>query len=151
MRRRRNRPSDSVPASPSVTTYRRRPALIQVYPPKRVLIDLRQFEDRRRYHPLREMQAAGVLDRREARMIIERDKRSDRMRRDRRYDLNPLDRFKDYMPSFRLGFKFPDKVVKCVRRQQRREVIFALKKRGKGSRALRRRRDEFSDISCKRT
>lgn len=116
------------------------PPLIRVYPPRRVLIDLRPFEDRRQYHPLRKLREAGVLTRREARSIIERDRRSWEKR----------NRPSDFMPSFRLGFRIPDKVVRCVKRQRRKEVLFALRKTGKGSAAPRRRRDEYSEISCKR-
>lgn len=45
-------------------------------------------------------------------------------------------------------FNVPEKVAVCVRRKERREVLFALKKRGKGSRS-RRLRNEFSDVSCR--
>lgn len=47
-------------------------------------------------------------------------------------------------------FKFnkPHNVAVCVRRQRRKEVLFALKRNGKGSRS-RRRRNAYSDISCR--
>lgn len=152
MRRRRSRPNDPL-STLAPPTYSPRKALIQVYPPKRALIDLRTFEDRRRFHfnRINESLSAGVLDRVEARRIIERMSRMEKLRRDRRYARDPSQRFKDFMPSMRLGFMIPEKVVKCIRRKNRREVIFALNKQGKGSRSFRRRRDEFSDISCKRT
>lgn len=41
--------------------------------------------------------------------------------------------------SPRLEIRVPEKVRFCVRRKERREVIFALRKTGKGSRARRQR------------
>lgn len=46
-------------------------------------------------------------------------------------------------------FKMPEKVALCVRRKSRREVLFALRKTGKGSRMVKRRRNRYSEISCK--
>lgn len=46
-------------------------------------------------------------------------------------------------------FKFavPEKVTVCVRRKQRREVLFAKRKTGKGAKA-RRRRNYYTAIHC---
>lgn len=49
--------------------------------------------------------------------------------------------------SHRVGFAVPKKVAICIRRKQRREVILALGKGGKGARA-RRRRNRWSDVDC---
>jgi len=65
---------------------------------------------------------------------------SERPRRSNRY--NP------FMLSGDLGFINPQKVIRCVRRKMRREVIFALDKQRKGSGSKRRRRNEYSSISC---
>lgn len=46
-----------------------------------------------------------------------------------------------------LAFKHPPHVAICVRRKQRREVLFALKKTRKGAGA-KRKRNFWSDISC---
>lgn len=49
------------------------------------------------------------------------------------------------------GLKFPDptgRVVICVRRKQRREVLFAKKKTRAGARARARRRNWYSNIGC---
>lgn len=39
-------------------------------------------------------------------------------------------------------------VLVCVRRKQRREVIFAKRKAGKGARTRRRRRNYYSNVRC---
>lgn len=46
-------------------------------------------------------------------------------------------------------FRYPERVIECVKRKVRREVMFSLpkRKRRKGAGA-RRRRDEWSDIHC---
>lgn len=48
----------------------------------------------------------------------------------------------------RVGFSFPQFVIRCVRRKIRREVLFGLKRTRKGSRAGRRRRDFWSGVHC---
>lgn len=46
------------------------------------------------------------------------------------------------------GFTIPKKVALCVRRKQRRSVLFAMERTGKGSRSRVRRRNEWSDVKC---
>lgn len=53
-----------------------------------------------------------------------------------------------YVPDV-FRFNMPNKVAICVRRQKRREVLFALKRTGKGSRVRKRRRNDYSDVSCR--
>lgn len=90
---------------------------------------LRQYEDRRLYHP------------------------------DRRRLLRPAVTFsgsnyalrsspsKSRRVPFGVGFVAPRRVVVCVRRKQRREVLFAVG--GAGSRKMRRpRRNEYSNVRC---
>lgn len=48
----------------------------------------------------------------------------------------------------KLRFAVPKDVGVCVRRKSRREVLFALRKTGKGARS-RRRRNEWSGVTCK--
>lgn len=50
--------------------------------------------------------------------------------------------------SHRLGFDQPVHVVRCVRRKQRREVLFAKRRTRKGSGA-RRHRNQWSNVHCK--
>jgi len=48
-----------------------------------------------------------------------------------------------------LAFREADRTVVCVRRQQRKEVMFAMRKAGRGGRFNRRRRRSFqSEIKC---
>lgn len=47
----------------------------------------------------------------------------------------------------RVRFDLPERVAKCVRRKERREVMFAKRKTRKGA-GSRRRRDWWSDVSC---
>lgn len=48
----------------------------------------------------------------------------------------------------RLTYSDPRKVAVCVRRHTRREVLFALKRTGKGARAHRRKWNENSEVRC---
>lgn len=51
---------------------------------------------------------------------------------------------------FPVGIRFADprRTLICVRRKQRKEVLFAKRKTGKGARARHRRRNYFSEVSC---
>lgn len=82
-----------------------------------------EYEDRRRYHPEGRYRppAAAIRD---ARRLIAG-------------------------PAHTIGFKQPNRVLLCQRRHQRREVLHALQRTGKGSRARTRRRSYWSDVSCK--
>lgn len=86
--------------------------------------DLRPFEDRRQFHPLKHQAPPAVKKQRSARRIV-----------------NP------YQDHFR--FARPRQLPLCERRQRRKEVLFAKRLTGKGSRARIRRRTEFSNVSCR--
>lgn len=45
------------------------------------------------------------------------------------------------------GFRVPNAVNVCIRRKQRKEVLFALRKTGRGAGAPRRR-NRWSDVRC---
>lgn len=105
----------------------------QILRPK---VTLTLIEDRRRFHPLGKAAPAAVISRRDQRRIVEKVKDVSRY-------AGPL-----AMPVARLGFAVPSKVAVCVRRKQRREAIFAFGRAGKGAAAKRRRRSEFTNISC---
>lgn len=45
------------------------------------------------------------------------------------------------------SFQDPRRVMICVRRKSRREVLFAIRKTGKGARS-RKRRNEWSNVKC---
>lgn len=54
-------------------------------------------------------------------------------------------KLKNLIPTA-LGFEVPKKVAICVRRKQRKEVLFAKQKTGRGS--ARPKRNQWSDIKC---
>lgn len=91
---------------------------------------VRAIEDRRTFHPLRELRPARATRRASARTVVSPAKLAGRF------------------PPTGLSFSVPRDVAVCVRRKTRREVIFAFKKAGKGSRARKRRRNAFSDKRC---
>lgn len=133
--RRRNRTAYRPPHVVSPPLYQ--PRIEIVRPRIRPRINLRVIEDRRTFHPEQKFRPAATLSRRDQRRLVEKAR-----------DVSKQG------PSFfeprTLGFAVPEKVARCVRRNQRREVILALNLGGKGARAPRRRRDQYSEISCKR-
>lgn len=99
-------------------------------------LDLRVFEDRRLYAPNLNKWPKRIIRRATLpARIIERP-------RDPRRVLAKTS-------ISRLGMEFhaPKRVVLCVRRKQRREVIIALKHAGKGARS-RKHRNEWSNVKC---
>lgn len=88
---------------------------------------VRQLEDRRQFHPSRSLRPAGAMSR-AARSLVE-----------------PA-----AVGSRTPGLKFadPEKVSRCVRRKDRREVLFAKRLTRKGAGASHRRRNWFSAIGC---
>lgn len=121
---RRSRGRSSVPSVPS---YRppSPPRFEVVRPRVYPVLNLRVIEDRRTFHPLRELRPALTFSRRDQRRIVEKAKAV------------PAP-YRDPFPSLKLGFAVPKKVALCVRRKQRREAIFAFNKQGKGAKAPRR-------------
>lgn len=87
---------------------------------------LLEIQDRRTWHPQRTFRPAVSLSGNRTRMVVS-DARG----------LSP-----------RVRFDASHRVVVCVRRKQRKEVMFALRKTGKGAKA-RRRRNRFSDMECR--
>lgn len=104
---------------------------------------LSELEDRRLYYPDRARPARGLSKGATVIGISPVPQRS-RNKGDRKSAAKLLSRVID---TFK--FSSPKSVALCVRRHKRREVLFALKRSGKGSRSRRRRRNEFSDVSCR--
>jgi len=98
---------------------------------------LREIQDRRQFHPDRPYAPAGVFSGVYQRKIIDRPVRAPN---------GFLSPSVDIAPG-RFGFAVPEKVAICVRRKRRREVLFARRGTGKGSRA-RRKYNYFSTINC---
>lgn len=90
------------------------------------------IEDRRRFEPV-DTFPKGKFHR-SARLVVHPNK-------------NNKSAAKGTVPS-RVKFAVPREVAMCVRRKQRREILFAMRRTGKGSRAKRRRRTFYSNISC---
>lgn len=94
--------------------------------------NLRVIEDRRTHHPL------GVF----------RPAKSFGPRSDTRVVARSSSRPFQISQGFR--FAVPERVVVCVRRQRRKEVLHALGRAGSGAGRKRKRRNWMSSISCKR-
>lgn len=94
-------------------------------------------EDRRLFHPLDDVRPAKGLSKFASQITVTPYKRN----RVRPKAAPTPDVFR---------FNAPVKVAVCVRRKTRREVLFALKRTGKGSRRRRRRRNYYSEVSCAR-
>lgn len=93
---------------------------------------LKLIEDRRTYHPSGPVRPARS-PRRWNHVLQERpSRRSSRSR--------PM--------LGQISFRGPESILVCVRRQRRREVIFAKSLRGKGSRSRTRKRSYYSQIGC---
>lgn len=95
-----------------------------------LLPDLRLLEDRREFYPERRRPARGLFSD-SADVVVATPRRRS-----------------DMSVPFRLAFRRAPEVAICVRRKQRREVMFAYNRTGKGSRSFRRRRNEYSDVRC---
>lgn len=102
-------------------------------PVKVARFDRTLVEDRRRYHPLKKFQAARTFSGRAA----------------AGFKVSGRDSRKNHVVPAGLRFAVPERVLICNRRKERREVIFATGKVGRGRRK-QPRRTPFSEISCKR-
>lgn len=108
-----------------------------IYRPVSVLSD-----DRRAFHPdhaFRPVFSPIVRDR----DVIER---YSRVRRGEGPPPRPLKEY-GFGGVSRFGFRSPRQVSLCVRRHRRREVLFAMRKTGRGARSVRRR-NYWSDVKC---
>lgn len=88
---------------------------------------VRALEDRRRFHPLRSLRPPAAVQRSDRRLV----------------ETKPATRFGGLF-----SFAVPPRVAICVRRKERREVLFARRKMRKGAGA-QRRRNKWSDVSCR--
>lgn len=107
--------------------------------PSRLLRDmaassvLRMIEDRRQYHPLQFF--------RPARKISGHPVSPVRIRK------APPRKGEAFL-AHRLNFAEPNRTLICVRRKQRKEVLHALKKVGRGRGRGAKRRNWYSNIGC---
>lgn len=121
-RRRRQRPSQSAPQAPaSVVRLRMRVPL--------------ELGDRRVFHPAGPLRPAFSFRRGDRRIIIKQSSAAAPKRNDTYSD-------------WRVAFAVPRNVGVCVRRKQRKEVLHALKRVGKGSGGGRHRWNYWSGVNC---
>lgn len=145
--RRRNRNS-----SPTVSSTARRDVrnitnaiheslLAPVFSP---VTSLRLYEDRRLWHPEGRYAPARSFSRSRHRLREVAPSRVSEARRSRSVsNMSSL-------PVHRIGFERPERVLICVRRKMRREVLFARRKTGRGVKRRRPRFNWYSKISCRR-
>lgn len=98
---------------------------------------LSPFSDRRMFHP-DDVFAPVFSTRKDQRRIVDRNVNVGR---------SGSTPYRNPFAATRLGFNVPAKVSVCVRRSQRKEVLFALRRTGKGSRSPKRR-NYWSDVQC---
>jgi hypothetical protein len=97
---------------------------------------LRRLEDRRTFHPDTYRPIAST--RQGHRLIV----------RDKVYSKQKTNRVIPSHTKATIAFAQPKRVALCIRRQQRKEVLHAIRKAGKTGQK-RPRRNESSTISCK--
>lgn len=104
----------------------------------------RGLPDRRNYHPDGMMAPLAVTSRLSSKLVhgVSRGSTKKSNRNVPRYG-----GFKTFTPSS-VAFKAPSRVVLCVKRQQRKEVIHAIGKAGRSGQR-KPRRNQWSDVSCK--
>lgn len=102
---------------------------------------LRQYEDRRTYHPLGDVAPPKTLQGKLARIIANKTNHTV-------FEATNLKSKLPNIPSpIAVAFSQPENVLVCVRRKIRKEVLHALKLNGRNGSA-RSRRNSNSDIRC---
>lgn len=96
------------------------------------LSSLEPIEDRRTFHPEQALRPARSFSRATHALEVSRSPASRRA----------------HLPPSRVVFEDANRVLVCVRRKRRREVVFAMGKAGKGQHRRAPRRSYFSDIGC---
>lgn len=95
--------------------------------------DLRPFEDRRTYHPLGVFRPARVIGGHPVQPLVPSKPAKQRSRA---------------FLAHGLAFPNPKRVLICVRRKSRREVLFAKNLHRRGAGARKRRRTYYSEVKC---
>lgn len=99
---------------------------------------LRDIEDRRTYHPQGKQRPARSIDKPTHRLVMPVHPKA------------PAQNKRTQAPRMphTVQFAAPKKVLVCIRRKTRKEVLHALNKTGKGARARHRRQSEYTTIRC---
>lgn len=116
-------------------------------PAVRTIVSVPLVSDRRLYHPMQEV-APVYSPRRSQRRIVEAPKNVV-VQRKRAQSRRAKVSFGQRQVGSKFTFAVPRAVELCVRRAKRRQVLFAMRRTGKGSRKLRRRRNYWSGVTCK--
>lgn len=132
MAKKRNRDSQR-----DVSTVASSSAVYRVSRSKPVLVS-----DRRLYHPLGDVAPVFAPKRSQKRIVENVAVRHPR-------NGNKKVQFSKRSRRYKFSFAVPKKVELCVRRKQRREVLFAVRRTGKGARSVRRRRNYWSGVTCR--
>lgn len=108
---------------------------------------LQTYEDRRTFHPEPYTRVAFALPRSAAQLVAgpNRNVNNDKTHSGYKGTTAPTG-FSSGVPS-RVAFKVPNRVALCVRRSRRKEVLFALRRTGKGSHSSKRF-NKYSSIGC---
>ena len=96
------------------------------------------FEDRRSFNPESIYAPARSFSKTRHRLIIPRVAKAPARGRPKQLEL---------FPPAHIGFRAPEKVLICVRRKMRKEVMFATGKAGKAGQK-KPRRNEYSEVHC---
>lgn len=99
---------------------------------------LRDIEDRRTYHPDGPSRAARSYDRPTHTLVLPVHPKNVNKRAGRASSALPKT----------VQFQAPKRVLVCIRRNARKQVLFALNKTGKGARSRKHRKSEYSSIRC---
>lgn len=124
---------NSISSDQLLRNFLKKPSLpvpsLHLDPPK---FNLNQISDNRRFHPEPHIKPVGSLKRSATQLVVPPAKKT-----------AP----RASLPH-QVAFKAPAHVVVCVRRKQRKEVLFAKKLTGRGSRARKHHRNTWSGIKC---
>lgn len=115
-------------------TFRPAPLVHHTSPSSRIL---HEIEDRRTYHPDGPTRPARSYDKPVHRLTVPVHPKN----------VNKRSTASAALPRT-VQFEAPKRVLVCIRRQKRKEVLFALKKTGKGARARKHRQSFYSSIRC---
>lgn len=138
MAKRRNRVAKRGSTPTTSNAFRALPSRTLVFPVSRP-VDLSLYEDRRVFHPERAYRPALSFSRKSSAVVKLVPPMSPKRGAAR---VSGVPRFPDV-----LGFTNPLKVLLCVRRKERREVIIAKKLQGKGAGGSKGR-NWWSNIKC---
>lgn len=109
--------------------------------PTPIVLNLRSIEDRRSYHPDGPLRPAKTVSGHRIKPLVVKTPTN------KKYGWKAI-KAASTVPK-KVSFSVPKKTLICIRREQRREVLHALKKTKRGAGGSRKL-NWFSEVSCKR-